>query len=302
MPHTVEHMRPRTARSVVNEENILNSVDANPEVSVRELAVQTNIAKSSAFRILKEQVLHPYHMQRVQYLLPRDGNSRVQFCMWLREQILRDNGFSERILMTDEACFSRNGFTNIRNYHQWADENPHATRVIANQHLFSINVWAGIIGKNLLGPVELPQRLNGQQYMDFLMTELPNLLDEVPIGNRINMWFMHDGAPPHFALGVREFLNDRYPGRWIGCGLNAPVQWPPRSPDLNPLDFFFWSHLKGLVYRTPVHSREELWNRILAEAHSITQNPDFLNATNASFRRRIDLCIEANNAHFENLF
>jgi len=28
--------------------------------------------------------------------------------------------------------------------------------------------------------------------------------------------FMHDGALPHFALSVRVWLDQRFPGRWLG--------------------------------------------------------------------------------------
>jgi hypothetical protein len=47
-----------------------------------------------------------------------------------------------------------------------------------------------------------------------------------------NGWFQHDGAPPQ----VREILDQQYPHRWIGRG--GLRHWPPRFPDLNPLDFF----------------------------------------------------------------
>ena len=30
--------------------------------------------------------------------------------------------------------------------------------------------------------------------------------------------FQRDGAPPHFAAGVRRFLDKTFPGRWIGKG------------------------------------------------------------------------------------
>ena len=35
---------------------------------------------------------------------------------------------------------------------------------------------------------------------------------------------------------------------WIGRG--GPIPWPPKSPDLNPLDFCVWGYAKGLVYNT----------------------------------------------------
>jgi hypothetical protein len=53
-----------------------------------------------------------------------------------------------------------------------------------------------------------------------------------------DMLFQQDGAPPHLHKEVTEFLNRKFPEKWIGRG--GPVTWPPRLPDLTPLEFFFW--------------------------------------------------------------
>ena len=57
---------------------------------------------------------------------------------------------------------------------------------------------------------------------------------------------MHDGALPHYDRRVREFLND-VSETWIGRR-PAPHIWPPRSPDLNPMDLFLWGAVKEIVY------------------------------------------------------
>ncbi|GBN74260.1 hypothetical protein AVEN_73201-1 [Araneus ventricosus] len=62
--------------------------------------------------------------------------------------------------------------------------------------------------------------------------------------------------------------------RWIGRG--GPVAWPPRSPDLNPLDFFFWGHMRSLVCETPVDSAEDLVARIVVVADKINTTPEIL--------------------------
>lgn len=51
------------------------------------------------------------------------------------------------------------------------------------------------------------------------------------------MYILKDDVPPHFRRDVPEFLNNTFSARWVG--FSGPVAWPPRSPDLNPLDFFF---------------------------------------------------------------
>ena len=40
--------------------------------------------------------------------------------------------------------------------------------------------------------------------------------------------FQQDGAPCHFALRVRQFLNLEVPHRWIGRG--GPFSWPLHLP------------------------------------------------------------------------
>lgn len=123
--------------------------------------------------------------------------------------------FSSRILFTAEALFSRDGMLNLHNTHKWAAENPKTTREKHFQHKFKINVWAGIIGDTLIGPVMMPDRLGGEEYLQFLQETLPPLLESVPLNTRSKIWFMHDGAPPHFTLAVRQFLNTTYRGRWM---------------------------------------------------------------------------------------
>jgi hypothetical protein len=97
----------------------------------------------------------------------------------------------------------------------WAEENPHAVVQSRHQQQFRINVWAGIIGDVLVDPHVLPQRLTGNSYQHLLENDLPTLLD-LPLAIRAHIWFMHDGAPPHFSFTVREFLDNMYPARWIG--------------------------------------------------------------------------------------
>jgi hypothetical protein len=47
---------------------------------------------------------------------------------------------------------------------------------------------------------------------------------------------MHDVASAHSSRAVRDVLSNTYRDRWIGR--REPTAWPPRSPDLNPLDIY----------------------------------------------------------------
>jgi len=294
--------RPRQVRTVIVEEDVLQMVENDPEISTRRLQRATGVSKSTVNRILRDQLIRPFHTQAVQELLLPDYGSRLNFARIIQERRTVDEGFlNTNILFTDESCFTRRGMTNLHNEHIYAEENPNAIRVRHYQREFKINVWMGIIDNFLIGPFRLPDRLDGNSYLQFLQENLPELLENVPLNLRQEMIFMHDGAPPHFARAVREYLTEQFADRWIGRGEEAPIQWPPRSPDLNPCDFFLWGALKTKIYEVQINSAEQLWNRIQNAVNALQENEDVLRRVHFNFLRRIELCINERGGHIEHL-
>lgn len=256
-PRNGDRGRIRTVRTAAAEEMILNRVEENPTISTRRIEHELQIPKSTVHCVLKEHLLQPFHVQKVHELLDVDTATRLTFCRLIQNYRNRNIHFCKKILFTDEACFRRSGITNLHNEHVYSDENPHATKVTHFQHEFKINIWAGIINNVIVGPVVMPDQLNGNDYLNFLQQTLPDLLEDLPLIARQNMWFMHDGAPPHFTLAVRQHLHEIFPEHWIGRGNDAPIHWPARSPDLTPCDFFMWGAVKSKVYSSPVNNRQD---------------------------------------------
>ncbi|GFX52141.1 uncharacterized protein TNCV_548001 [Trichonephila clavipes] len=60
------------------------------------------------------------------------------------------------------------------------------------------------------------------------------------------LWFQQDGATCHTARGTIDLLKDTLGDRLISRF--GPVNWPPKSCDLTPLDYFLWGYVKSLVY------------------------------------------------------
>ena len=117
-----------------------------------------------------------------------------------------------------------------------------------------------LVSDFLLGTYEIPSSR-------VIFIFFPTLLEDIPLNLRTNLWFMHDGFPVHFERNVRNYLNNQFLQRWIGRG--SDHIWPPRSPDLNPLDFFIWDHMKSNVYQYSSHTREELSRKIREEGSNI---------------------------------
>lgn len=276
----------------------LAEVLQNPHTSSRQIERRHGISRRTCLRILKEQKFHSYHIVLTHKLEDRDFDRRLQFCDWAQNQLAEDPSFFSRVLFTDESTFNNRGGVNRHNCHYWSENNPHWQRSEEYQYQWSLNVWAGIIGNCVIGPHFFEQRLNGETYLMFLQNHLPCLLENVTLEVRRDMWFQQDGAPPHRSRYVVTYLNNLFQNRWIG--IRSQIQeWPPRSPDLTPLDFFLWGHVKEKVFATKPTTIDNMKIRIRNAFSEIT--PDVLQNVQESFRSRLIQCAAVNGNLFEHL-
>jgi hypothetical protein len=168
-----------------------------------------------------------------------------------------------------------------------------------HQQQFSSNVWAGVVVDYLVIPQVSSHLSTGNQYRDFLLHDLPKLLEDVPLAVRARMWYMHDGVPAHFCRCVRDVVKNTCHGRSTRRG--GPTAWPPRSPDLNPLDFYPWGPLKTLVYEALVDTEEALHYRIVDASQTIRNYPGISERMRRSMVRRVKACTEFHGGHSEHL-
>lgn len=267
------------------------------KLSALDCFCRLGVSQWKVWNTLNKNGLHPYHYIPVQELEPRDPPNRLRFCNFVIDALAADEEFLFRILWTDECKFDRAGTCNLKNLHVWSEENPHAKRVKKVQRQFSVNLWGGIVAGHLVGPYVLPDRLNGEAYLNFLQNQLPDLLRDVPEEIRRTIIFQHDGCPSHYHRDVREFLNNEFAGRWIGRG--GPTEWPARSPDLTPLDFYLWGRMKELVYFKQVPTKEVLME-IIDEASAQVRAELTVDVTKREVEKRVRMCIQMDGNHFEN--
>ena len=101
--------------------------------------------------------------------------------------------------------------------------------------------------------------MNGLRYRtmnnEFLWSELKNMdVDDV--------YFRKDGATCHTSGETIGLLREKFPGRVIS--LNGVYNWPLKSCNLTPLDFFFWGYVKNKVYAHAPQSIQERKEKIHA--------------------------------------
>ncbi|GBM40708.1 hypothetical protein AVEN_159676-1 [Araneus ventricosus] len=79
-------------------EDVLQRVEDCPDISTREVSRAVNVLHSTVWRVLRDEGLHPYHVQKVQAFIPADYAPRVEFAHWFLQQ---------RSLILVHMCYSQ---------------------------------------------------------------------------------------------------------------------------------------------------------------------------------------------------
>ena len=103
-------------------------------------------------------------------------------------------------------------------------------------------------------------------------------------------------ASSHTAPIARHRLSELFPQRIVS--LHHDVEWPPRSPDLMPLDFFLWGYIKSRVYQPPPADLEGLRRRIGAEFVELRRTRMTRHAMTTMVERAAR-CLNKNGEYFE---
>lgn len=295
--------KPKRKRpTIVNSEFITIAVlgyfEAYPKASLREAAETIGIHKSTVRKILKAHKYKCYIEGRlVQALLPGDKDRRLHFCNWYVAQTIRNRCFPNFIIWTDECNFSNNGMYNRRNNHYWSKINPLRTTETHNQIRFSFNCWCAILHNRIFAIKIYQGTLNSEKYQEIL-NMAADLVDEtISLRNFGKIIYQQDGAPAHNSRASKLCLDEQFPNRWMGT--YGPIKWPPRSPDLTPLDFFLWGYLKGRIYVSRYNSVQELKDAVYNTLNTI-HHKSLLNATR-SVLKRARTCIRQDGGHIEHL-
>ncbi|GFW10072.1 uncharacterized protein TNCV_4208371 [Trichonephila clavipes] len=74
------------------------------------------------------------------------------------------------------------------------------------------------------------------------------------------LWFQQDGTTCHTARATIDLLKDTFGDRLISRF--GPVNWPPRSCHLTPLDYFLCGYIKSMVYADKPQTLDRLEDNI----------------------------------------
>jgi len=289
---------------VTNDENILKVeqyFQQNPTASIRRAAQALNIKRES-LRIIARYFanLFPYKIQINQSLKHETLEKRKFFCQVLSSAIEAKDLDVDKIWFSDEAHFWLNGYVNKQNYRFWGTEQPFITQS-KPLHSQRLTVWTAMSSRGI-HYFFLEENVTGLSYKNLLKRQF---FPAVKRQNAVNeYWFMQDGATPHRTKDVFEAIFDCFDTRVIGLNYpnfaNGGLEWLPYSPDLNPLDFFFWGYLKDKSYKNNPETLSELKNAIIFEINNI--DVQVLQRVIQNFCKRLELYQEGDGGHFEHIY
>ncbi|GFU19496.1 transposable element Tcb2 transposase [Trichonephila clavipes] len=186
--------------------------------------------------------------------------ARRRFIEWSQNDIAVVPDFHKRILFSDEAHFWLNGYVNKQNCRIWSEANPQVY-VETPLHPEKLTVWCALWAGGIIGPYFFKNDEshnvtdNGDRYRA-MITFIPELNNH----DVQELWFQQDGATCHTARTTIDLLKDTFGDHLISRF--GPVNWPPRSCDLTPLDYFLWSYVKSLVYADKPQTLDHLEDNI----------------------------------------
>ena len=289
---------PRSGRpSVCTEQNLTTDAEAyarSSKKSLRRASAEIGIKRTSLHKILTKLHMRPYIPRLIHGLLEDDPDRRSQFCQQFVRMCEDNPTFVDEIVWTDEATFKLSGHVNRHNCVYWSDTNPQFT-ITSQLNQPGITVWAGISSDGIVGPQFFDGTVTGERYLDKLRNVIVPALKQRPDFNKL--YFQQDGAPPHYATAVQNLLDETFPDKWIGR--RGPIEFPPRSPDITPMDFFVWGVIKDSVYSRKPRSVEDLRQFVIDAFANLDH--DLCTKVCHSVVSRCRECIEAEGLQFEYL-
>ncbi|GFX92487.1 transposable element Tc3 transposase [Trichonephila clavipes] len=188
---------------------------------------------------------------------------------WAQHEIAVVPDFQKRILFSDEAHFWLNGYVNKQNCRIWSEDNPQVY-VETPLHREKLTVWCALWAGGIIGPYFFKN-------------------DE----GHNELWFQQDDTTCHTARATIDLLKDTFGDHLISRF--GPVNWPPRSCDLTPLDYFLWGYVKSLVYADKPQTLDHLEDNIHRVIADIL--PQMLEKVIENWTSRLDYIRASRDSH-----
>ena len=223
---------------------------SNPDASCGDLVKEMGIKRTSARNILKRDLdLKPLKKTTSHRVTQRNKTKRMEACQTWDADIASGALDLTKVFFTDEEIFRLGACAGgNQNLVVWVSSNLKKADLPNDLILREDGKWQGgaramvSLGMCYRGVGTLrfsPQgaKINSAAYQEIVEnTYLPDCAEFY--GAPPECVFQQDGASSRNSAATQAFVKDRFPN------FRQKGQWPASSPDLNPLDYFYWGYLQ----------------------------------------------------------
>jgi len=192
--------RPSTSRSEENVALVRDMFTRSQRKSTRQAAREIGLSRHTVRTVLKKDLnFRQRKPHYVQELTPEDCDRRMEYVELMLGWHDDWPKLFANILWSNEAVFHIGGFVNRRNCPYWAAHDTEVT-VEKMQNRPKVTVWCGMTATRVIGPYLLRDTMITERYLQMMEDYVWSVVSGWE--NIDELVFMHDGAPPHFALSV----------------------------------------------------------------------------------------------------
>lgn len=258
------------------EQGIVGSVQHYPDQTLDEISNDFSLSPSKVKTILNDHKIYYLNQTPIVGLDENHKQNRVVFCSQFAQTEYKN---MPRIIFTDESTVKVNenkgGIWRQKGFH------PIEEFYIQNAHPPSVMVWGGIGPFGYKTPlIRFAGRINSQKYCEYL-TKNNILLD---IKNHFgDEWvWQQDNAPSHSSKYTAQNFISKIP---------RTLNWPPKSPDLSPIEQV-WNLMKAKLRGRKFTNADSLYNALSIAWSSISE--ETIHNFYSSFLARCQVCLEIN--------
>ena len=205
--------------TTATDNEIVSLVKEQPEKTSSKLQQQINSSNKSPStrtvrRRLREGGGNYSFPKKAPHLTLKNKEKRLQWC-----KKSHNHDFNKTIF-SDEKVF----YLNKRDGRVWILPGGNNQRKTTKSTV-KMNVWGAITRYEKSNLCHITSNINAIKYQEVLKKNMLPFYHHV--AKEGVWWFQQDGAPPHTAKSTINFLQSRR---------IKVIEWPPQSPDLNPIE------------------------------------------------------------------
>lgn len=298
------HSLPRTGRpksyTPAEERLVLRHARKFPKQTYAEVvkACGVTFKKDTVKRILKEHGIKNWKCKRRPFLTQKYAKARLIWCLKHRGTSAEEWGM---IAWSDECSVERGRGKRDEWCFRTSTEKwqPRMVQTYGTNKNMKVMVWGAFwnIGRSNLYIMDrdfesAKHGYSAESYLEVLEAEVKPIFEKLNPGYE----FMRDNASIHTASKVKDWFTN--------MEIVLLKDWPPYSPDLNPIEHIWWA-LKTRCYEMfpevasdkseSEHARQRLESCLQAAWDTLDQG--LFDKLGASMRDRIEAVIEAKGWH-----